>query len=224
MFCRRSHWSEHMPVIERAAAECDRFVFNGDTFDFKWSELKTEEATVQAAIGFLRDFARRHPDTQIHVNLGNHDHHYQFMRALDTLCEHTGNLSWHPYYLRVGNAVFLHGDVAMRRMTQPQLERYRSRWLHERRQGGLKRKVYDALFNARAHVAVSHVAFPGRLTVRRVHDYLDEIGHGPASGVEQVYFGHTHVPVRGRQYQGVRYHNGGAPMRHMDFTVLRANV
>ncbi len=37
MFCRRSHWRERVPEIRRAAAACDLFVFNGDTFDFKWS-------------------------------------------------------------------------------------------------------------------------------------------------------------------------------------------
>lgn len=224
MFCRRSQWSEYLEVIEGAAADADLFVFNGDTFDFKWTSLDTIDETVDQAIEFLRRIAVDNPHCQVHVNLGNHDHFLPFIDALNAVCEEVDNLTWHPYYLRVGDALFIHGDVAMWDMSQKELERYREQWLHKKRQGPLKNRVYDAAFNARAHVAISRLAFPHRLTLRRVYSYIDHIGHGFDHGVKRVYFGHTHVPVRGRRYRGVEFHNGGAPLKFMKFNLLKAII
>jgi len=42
--------------------------------------------------------------------MGNHDHHDEFEVELCRLADSRENLDWHPFYLRRGNAVFLHGD------------------------------------------------------------------------------------------------------------------
>jgi len=226
MFCKRSQCLDHLDHLHRAADLADLFVFNGDTFDFKWTTLPSVEATVEQALNFLADFARKHPNCQIHVNLGNHDHIAPFIKGLNKLERETENLSWHPFYLRVNNTVFLHGDVANRKMRHHHLERYRAAWMrHKTKQGLMKNRIYDAAFRAKAHVAVSRLAFlPHRRTTSRVTAYLDDIGHGEASGVDQVYFGHTHVAVRGYRYRGVTFHNGGAPMHGMEFTLLKVKV
>jgi UDP-2,3-diacylglucosamine hydrolase len=224
MFCRRSQWEQYLEAIEEAIQDTDLFVFNGDTFDFKWTMLQSIEDTVEEAIMFLRRLANDRPDCQFHVNLGNHDHFLPFINALNDLCEEVENMSWHPYYLRIGDTLFIHGDAAMWDMKQVDLERYRSQWLHHKKQGRIKNRVYDAAFNARAHVAISRIAFPHRLTLRRLYSYIDHIGHGFDHGVKRVYFGHTHVPVKGHQYRGVEFHNGGAPMKHMKFNLLKTKV
>jgi len=224
MFCRRSRWESHLPAIHAAAAEADLFVFNGDTVDFKWSSLPDEAATVRAALDFFRGFADRYPACQVHVNLGNHDYHHGFIIALDQLARESRNFSWHPYYLRVGRTFFLHGDVANRKMSHRRLKRYRSGWLHHRHQGKIKNRMYDAAFRTGAHVAIARMAFPHRRTLRRVMAYLEDIGHCGESGVERVYFGHTHVPVSGVRYNGVTFHNGGAPMEGVDFNLLKVQL
>ncbi|MBX3180844.1 MAG: metallophosphoesterase [Candidatus Hydrogenedentes bacterium] len=224
MFCKRSHWEDHLPEIYAAAAGSDLFVFNGDTFDFKWTTLGSVEETVHQAIVFLRGLAAEFPDCRFHVNLGNHDHVQGFIDALSKLARETENLSWHPYYFRVGNTLFLHGDMATRKMSHQQLEAYRAGWLHHKKQGRVKNRVYDAAFRAGAHIAVSRLVHPPRRTLERVHAYIHDIGHGAPHGVETVYFGHTHVPVDGEYYGGVTFHNGGAPMRGMDFSLLRLQL
>ena len=224
MFCKRSHWEDHLAAIDTAAAKSDIFVFNGDTVDFKWTTLNSVEETVDAAIAFLRDIAARFPACQFHVNLGNHDHTQGFIDALDVLARSTENLTWHPYYLRMGNTLFIHGDAATRRMNQAQLEAYRSGWMQHKKQGRMKNRVYDAAFKARAHLAISRLAHPPRRTLERVHSYIHDIGHGTPEGVENVYFGHTHVAVDGARYGGVTFHNGGAPMRGVDFRLLMLEV
>jgi UDP-2,3-diacylglucosamine hydrolase len=53
-------------------------------------------------------------------------------------------------------------------------------------------------------------------------NYIDQIGHGPASGVEHVYFGHTHRELNNYRYGGVSFHNGGAPMHGVPFRIVAA--
>lgn len=220
MFCKRSHWETHLLDIDTAASSADIFVFNGDTFDFKWTTLNSVEETITAAVDYLANLAGTYPACRFHVNLGNHDHVQGFIDALAALAQKTENLTWHPYYLRMGNTLFIHGDVATRKMNQAQLEAYRAGWLHHKKQGRMKNRVYDAAFKARAHVAISRLAHPHRRTLERVHAYIHDIGHGKPEGVENVYFGHTHVAVDGARYGGVTFHNGGAPMRGMEFSLL----
>lgn len=222
MYCKRSHWEKHIEGLYEAAREADLFVFNGDTIDFKWSMLPTIEATVERGVEFLADFATRHPECRIHVNLGNHDHIPPFIAGLKGLDAEIDNFTWHPYFLRVRDTVFLHGDVANWKMRHDHLERYRSSWMHHKQQGIFKNRIYDAAFRAKAHIAVSRLAFlPHRRTTSRVSAYLEDIGHTRESGVERVYFGHTHVAVPGYHYRGVTYHNGGAPMDGMEFNLLK---
>ena len=224
MYCRRSHWERHLPEIYAAAAESDLFVLNGDTFDFKWTTLRSVEETIRQAIAFLSDLAGRYPHCRFHVNLGNHDHVQGFIDALSRLARETENLTWHPYYLREGNTLFLHGDMATRKMNHIQLEAYRAGWLHHKKQGRMKNRMYDAAFRAGAHIAISRLVHPPKRTLERVHTYIHDIGQGAPHGVETVYFGHTHVPVDGELYGGVTFHNGGAPMRGMDFSLLRLEL
>lgn len=221
MYCRRSQWEDHLDLLYDALDGTDLFIFNGDTFDFKWTTLGSVEETVTAAIDFLTDFASRNPACHVHVNLGNHDHSEPFIKALDELCRNVQNLSWHAYYLRLDNTIFLHGDVANTKMNHKKLQQYRHKWRHHEKQGDLKNDVYDAVFRANAHVAVSRLAFPHRRTLRRVAAYLEDVGHGASQGVDRVYFGHTHVPVRGVKYRGMTFHNGGAPMKGMGFELIR---
>ena len=69
---------------------------------------------------------------------------------------------------------------------------------------------------------VAAVVFPTRLVVRRILRYLRAIGHGPETGLRHVCFGHTHVPLSGYRYEGVQFHNGGAPIRGVPFQIMEA--
>lgn len=223
MFCRRSDWHKFLPEMHGAAADADLFVFNGDTFDFKWSTSGVEE-TVKLAGAFLEGFCKKHPKCQFHVNLGNHDHVPELMQVLESLSNRLKNLTWHPYYLRVENTVFLHGDVANWKMRHKHLERYRRSWSRPKKQGKIKNTFYDTIFRAGAHVTIAKMAFPHERTLSRVQHYLQDIGHGPGSGVEHVYFGHTHVPVQGYEFGGQIYYNGGASLQGVEFSLLKAVV
>ncbi len=224
MFCQRSQSHALLDTIHDVARNADLFVFNGDTFDFKWTVLDSVEETAEKAVEFLGELARRCPDCHFHVNLGNHDRAREFVERLDVLARSTPNLTWHPYYLRVGSTLFLHGDVAAWKLSHLGIDRYRSHRLHKRKQGRLKNRVYDAFFKTGAHVAVSRLANPHRWTARKVSAFLEDIGHGSEDGVEQVYFGHTHVAMSNYSYRGITYHNTGAAFKGMQCVMLKAKI
>jgi len=224
VLCRRSRWRAHRDALDALAVDADLLVLNGDTFDFKWSDHATEEGAVAEAVRFLRGILETFPRCRVHVNLGNHDHYAPYIEALDALARRQPRLTWHPYFLRVGNTLFLHGDVAVGAVDPEQLAVYRGKWLHKKRPHAFLGRVYDMAFRLRVHVLLPRLFFPTTRTLRRLHAYIYAIGHGADTGLEHVYFGHTHVPVRARRFRGLTFHNGGAPLPHIAFAPLRARV
>jgi len=166
-----------------------------------------------------------HPECQFHFVMGNHDHHDEFEVELCRLADSRENLDWHPFYLRRGNAVFLHGDVADGNFRdQERLLRSRRRWAKSTTKKPWQHSLYDLAINARLHKAAASVVYHRRRVTRRILKYLDHIDHGPESGVEHVYFGHTHVAMNGYRRGGVRFHNGGAPLSGVEFRVVEAAI
>jgi len=224
LFCRRSLAERHMPVIERAADDADDFVLNGDIFDFRWSVYPTAVETAREAVRWLERLAQRRPECRFHYVLGNHDHVQVFIDQLADLAARMPNLTWDPYYVRIGKALFLHGDCVVWKMGAQGLEEFRRGWLEEESRGEFVNKVYDAAFRTRVHCAISRMFYPRTRVIARLAHYLDDIGHGAGSDTKSVYFGHTHLAIDGLEHRGQRFYNGGAPMPGLQFNVLRAEI
>ncbi len=224
MFSRRSRSLWHERDIFRAAADAHTFVLGGDIFDFRWSTLPTVSATVDEAIGWLSHLVLGNGHCNFHFVLGNHDSHHLFIRELSSLADRTRNLAWHHYYVRLGPSMFLHGDVADRRMDQHTLARRRSRWHHDRPRSEMRHKLYDTVVHLRLHRLASSCVYRKRSVARRILVYLEDIGHGPQSGLRNVYFGHTHSPLEDFEYGGLKFHNGGAPIKGLDFRIVETDI
>lgn len=229
LFTRRSDAPRYLEAIEAAAGRSAALVLGGDIFDFRWSTLGTTTATIEAATQWLEDLAARHPQCHIHYLLGNHDYCRAFVERLkQRTCRHCGkiasNLSWHPFFLRLGDHLFLHGDVAERRMTNDSLIEFRSRWAHGRPAGRFHRRAYDMFFRTGLHRPIPYLVHTKRRVARRIHHYLEHVGHGPHSGVRHVYFGHLHRRVLAYRYRGMTFHNGGAPVGGQKFRILETMV
>ncbi len=224
MFSRRSEFPQHERSLRKAAGKADVFVLNGDTFDFRWTTLASIDQTVVAAIRWLRKLSRRFPNCQFHFILGNHDHVEAFIEALDDLAREVPNLSWHPYYLRMGDTVFLHGDVSDRRMTPAMLEKRRTRRQHDTTRHPVLHDIYDIALRVNLHRAAHRMKFPRKRVARRVIHYLEEAGHGRVSGIRHVYFGHTHAAMSNFRYRDLVFHNTGSPMRGLEFNILRLEL
>lgn len=224
LFCGRSRAHLLQEEIYRAAGESEIFVLNGDIIDFRWSVLGNVPGTILAAIGWLDRLCEAAPRCQFHYVLGNHDYAEGFQRALDDFCLERPNFTWHSYLWRIGDAVFLHGDVAITKMRGPDLRAYRDRWLEESPRGRVLDAAYDAAFRARIPSIIHRTAFRTTRVTRRVAYYLNDIGQNWESGARHVFFGHTHVPIDGVECAGLRFFNGGAALPGSAFHILRACI
>ncbi len=225
LFCRRSQAHLLAEDLFRAAAGAKTFILGGDIFDFRWTTLASVAHTVEAAIEWLRRLIEPHPECQFYFLQGNHDAHPRFTRALHEFSVVTRNLSWHPFFLRLGSSLFLHGDAAERRVVDHStLTAYRARWSGDLKHGPMANTVYDAAVRANLHRAIGAAAHPTRRVVRRLAAYAERIGHGLASGLRHIYFGHTHAALANFRDGGLTFHNGGAPMRGLNFRIVEATV
>ena len=224
IFCRRFDGQRVWNRLSEAAKQAATVVLGGDIFDFRWTTLPTIEHSAGEAISRLTSLVQANRQCEFHYLLGNHDHHQSFVPRLELLARVEPNLSCHPYYLRLGNSLFLHGDVATRTMGAEQLEKERRRWLGMRKQGPVANWAYDLTVRLSLHKLAYRVAYPRRAVARRILAYLERIEQGPDTGVTDVYFGHTHLALSDFEYNGVRFHNCGAPVRRCVFRILEPPV
>ena len=62
---------------------------------------------------------------------------------------------------------------------------------------------------------------------RRIVYYLSDLDRshpGVVDGVRDVYYGHTHLPIDGFEYDGLRFHNTGSAVRRGGFNMLTFDV
>lgn len=220
LFCNRSRGAQYTDAVYAAAAEGDFLVLNGDIVDFRWSRLPGLEDTVAAGILWLERLLEAAPNCHVHYVLGNHDHVAPYVHALEALAQRQNRFAWTPYYLRLGENLFFHGDVAHLNADPDALERARQRWEAGERKRLWVDRTYDLAFALGVHRGVQRLASPVQRVIPRLHYYLERIGHGRDAGVANAYFGHTHVPLRDHSHRGVQYHNAGAPFAGINFGIL----
>lgn len=221
LFANRSNAHGYLERIGEASSRADYFVLGGDIFDFRWASIPPLRAA-EAAARWLTQLTSDCPKCHFHLVLGNHDYHQVLIDRLVRLEKQISNLSWHPFYVRLGESVFLHGDVAERRMDAQRLAKARSEWLNRRRRGPFMSKMYDVVVLTRLHKPVPHLVFSKRIVVRRIFRYLESIDQGPDAGVRDVYFGHTHKNLADFQFRGLTFHNGGAGIKGIKFRIIEA--
>src|SRR5688572_15388782 len=222
LFSRRSLAPRHEAALHSAASRARNFILGGDIFDFRWSMYHTADETSRQAVRWLDALVASHPRCDFHFVQGNHDCNRRFVSALETYSATRPNLKVHPYYLRMGSSVFLHGDVADHPLMCPdRLQSRREHWgRDEKKRGEIRHKLYDLAVQARLHRLAGKVAHPRRRVVHRILGYLNRIHQGPETGVEHVYFGHTHDSLENYHYRGLIFHNPGAPMAGLNFRIV----
>lgn len=223
LFANRSRGARHLDAIREVANRSQLCVLGGDIFDFKWSTLPSGNHTVDAAVAWLRDLSASVPHCRMHFLLGNHDYHPGLIEQLPRLAQELPNFEWERFFLRQGNVMFLHGDVADRKMTAQLLEQRRLKFCHEPR-GAAHHRAYDLIVNTHVHAVLPRAVYPKRIVARRILSYLENIGHGPETGLQHVYFGHTHRAVNGYAHAGVEFHNGGAPIGRARYQILELDI
>ena len=223
-FSRRSDQERFEQSLREAVASCDRVVLGGDIFDFKWSTLASHQATVQAALDWLEDLSSVNAACTIDYVLGNHDFDHQLMDGLRELAVRRPGFAWHPYLLQVADCLFLHGDVADRRMCHDRLQQKRNRWSVHKKPHPLRHDLYDWALHMRLHKVPGWLLHRPQTVAKRVMYYLEQHPELDHLAIKRVYFGHTHVEIDGLEFQGVRFFNGGAPIRNNPFRILHLEL
>lgn len=206
-------------VLDNAdAMQMDTLVLNGDTFDFRWSELESEAISIDAALQWLEELVERLPHATIHFLLGNHDCLQGFVDRLTAWSVGRLNFSWHAMQLQIGDNLFLHGDVANRKMDANALARFRAGWARDRQKGKLSRRLYQIADRSGASLAFHRAWFPPAVTIRRIANHLDQTTPQWRRETSAVYFGHTHCPIDQIEVNGITFHNTGSGIRGMGFS------
>ena len=212
LFARRSPGAELLAALAGQLAGADLLVLNGDTFDFRWIAPRDREKAFTTAVEELSALLHRHPQCEVHFILGNHDCLLGFQQALATLAANAPRFHWHAWQLRLGSALFLHGDCAEASMDALELQSRRARWERGQRRGLLASMAYgvaDGLgLTRRAHECF----FPRHQTVQRLAHYLDRACPDWRREVRDCYFGHTHLPFSNHRHEGIAFHNTGSAM------------
>jgi UDP-2,3-diacylglucosamine hydrolase len=225
LFSRRSLAPRYDAALRRTVSEAETFVLGGDIFDFRWSTLPSLDRTISAAIHWLQELTAINPRCSVHFVFGNHDYNRQFVAELDRLASVTPNLHWHRTHLRIGQSLFVHGDIAdkPRLCHETLLLRRQKYWHDEVARGRVANLLYDFAIGARLHHMAKLVSRHKRVTKRLLH-YVDRIGQGYESGLRHVYFGHTHYAMSHYERGGILFHNGGAPMKGLEFRIVPAEI
>ncbi len=221
IFSKRSLWQDHMREIRRAAAESEVFVLNGDIFDFNWTTLPTVEETAEEAVKWLHDLTHEFSSCDFHYVMGNHDCVREFLDVLPGLCDGTRNLCVHEDFFKLGDCVFLHGDVGRYEMTPEGLALYRAKWGKDKKRGLIWHAIHDVAYALNIHTAIYRRAFPMPRTADHILFYLKHLPPAVLDGTKHVYFGHTHIPIDDYEYQGLHFHNCGAPLKNVKFRMFR---
>jgi len=224
LFSQRSQADEHLPRIHAAVRSSRALVLAGDIVDFKWSRVGSIDDTADAARLWLEELLDQNPEGELHYLLGNHDHVPALITRLESLAADCPRFRWHPYHLRLGNAVFLHGDVSNPGMNQAKLHAYRERFGQLDQHASGMSHVYDLVLALRLNVFGTRLLYPHGTVMRRILRYLEEVGDELSLDVRNVYFGHTHRSLSGEEHGGVRFHNCGAPIRGHDFRIITAEL
>lgn len=220
LLAARSEGKQLLGEWEETVCGAEVLVLNGDTFDFRWSELGCEDRSVAEAIRWLEALLERFRGRELHYILGNHDCHEGFRTRLEELVRARPGLHCHALHLRLGRALFLHGDCANRRMTGGALQRSREAWSRDRPRGRAQGAIYHAADSLGVTGLFHRCYFPANRTSARVAHYLDDALPGWRGEIDDCYFGHTHVPFRDHLHEGVRFHNTGSGIRGMGFQPL----
>jgi UDP-2,3-diacylglucosamine hydrolase len=217
LFTHRTVIDDHLDNLHQAAAEADFFVLNGDVFDFRWTTLGSIEKTTHAAIDELETFAQKYPQCRFFYIMGNHDAFEPFARHLDELAERRDNFFWHPSHLRIGNQLFLHGDLALDDDFPDPFQR--ELLPAAKKKGRSAQMGYRMIVAARVHRFICWFHSP-QWCARRILRSLREHHPNLAEGLSDVYFGHIHNPFSNFRYDGVTFHNTGSTVRHLRCRML----
>lgn len=209
LLSNRSTFDRHAEVVDRAIRESRMLVLNGDIFDFRWSRLGSTSESIRTAIEMLSRALAMNPDCKVHYVLGNHDRHPEFVAELRRAALGNPNLEVHSSHVRIGSNLFLHGD----------LPEGRTSGSHTEPASAVRHVLYD-IATALGAQKLAYLTTSRDEMAEKILRYLQSTDPASLDGIENIYYGHTHVAFENHEYRGMRFHNTGAAVKGMEMSVL----
>ncbi len=190
-------------------------VLNGDIVDFKWTALPDVETTIEKAVDCVTDVMARYPHLDVHYILGNHDCHQAFIERLRELEDNRPSFFLHPYFLRMGDLFFLHGDCTNYYTRHADLVKKRASWQKVSKRHTRQAMVYEMADKSGMVRLFHHLYFPKKAVARRALYYLGSLPGGMPEGVREIFIGHSHIPFTRFEYKNYCFHNSGCGINGM---------
>ena len=108
LFSSRSDGFSLMDKIWNDLRKLDVLVLNGDIFDFRWSQLTSEEETINEALKWLQKVVEISDDIQIHYIIGNHDCIVDFTKSIKEFSKNYPHLEIHDTQLLLDRLSLIH--------------------------------------------------------------------------------------------------------------------
>lgn len=133
-----------------------------------------------------------------------------FFGTLQKLTEALPNFEWHPSHARIGDNLFLHGDVTnWRYPSAEKLEKFRAFYDQKIHRGALMNFLASLSTKLGLHRLETHLQHKESLC-RKILYYFEREAPEAIKGIRNIYFGHTHVPFSNFKYREILFHNTGA--------------
>jgi UDP-2,3-diacylglucosamine hydrolase len=95
------------------------------------------------------------------------------------------------------------------------LDSYRECFHDEAPKGAIGNLLYSAVIESRLHGVVPRLRHTRRQTCRRLLQYLESCDASLLPEVQNIYFGHTHVPMLDYRFDRFGFHNTGSGIRYL---------
>jgi UDP-2,3-diacylglucosamine hydrolase len=218
LFSNRCNVNEHHSLIESSIENADTCVWGGDLFDFRWSRLENERASVAQALRWLEGWYERFPNKQFVYLHGNHDAHGAFSEAMIHWAAERERFACDLNCMRIKDTLFLHGDVIEGKGNHEAFAEYRGRWQNKPVASRVASGIYDVAIAARAHKAAAMAAHRRKATCLQLLNWMHRQPKQATAGIRRIVFGHTHRRINGYRLEGIEFFNGGATIRHVPFS------
>lgn len=217
LFSNRCNYESHRELIRQSIDKAEMCVWGGDLFDFRWTRLGDDRATVLESVRWLSHWLEAYPSKQFVYLSGNHDAHATFKLALGQLSSEHANFHCDLDAIRIGDTLMLHGDLLEGAGDRASLAAYRETWRQKPIAGRVQNRIYDVAVSARLHTAAALTAHRHRATCVRLWRSLSSELTDDMLGVHRVVFGHTHRQIQGLRVAKTQFFNPGATVRHVKF-------
>jgi UDP-2,3-diacylglucosamine pyrophosphatase LpxH len=206
-----SLYKHYLPDFYRAVSEHPVIVLNGDTFDFKRSCYRSAAETTTHALRWVDELIERWPNTTFYYLVGNHDCQRSLVDGILALSRTRGNISLHYSRVRVGTNLFLHGDALDLTTPSSSLDSIRHRY--STAEPSVASKIFAEIVTRLRFNAVEYVRHNTQSDVERIMRHLKSTCPEELDNIRTVYFGHTHVPFKDFEWEGITFNNTGSLIR-----------